>query len=674
MKRFLLIIGIVSVLECLIVLFLYIWGLKQVSEEKFTQQPNADIVILDRHGRVISKFISEVKNGERDLTNIQRDDISMEDLLNSPLADAIVAVEDQRYYEHSGVDYRGIIRGMLGMPGTSTITMQLVKNIILGDQTKSISRKIREIGLALALERRFSKEMILLLYANNIFLGEDEGGAIYGVGAASRKLFGKDLQQLTLEEASLLAGMIHKPSIYMRRIREGKLNPVRERRDLVLMLMNKRFPNKYNKQTTQSAMQTPVVFHIKSTQNENQIIRYFTDHVRYEMKQILSDGIISSGRFAVYTSLDLEMQVFAELAVLQGLDQIKLPHIQQEEGVKPLQAALISIDPKDGGIRALVGGREYQNSQFNRATKAKRQAGSIFKPFVFLTGFEQAVKGERPFTPLTQINDVPVALNESGRWPKNDDGKYSGQVSLRTILVESRNAGTVRFSQEVGIEAIAQTARALGVNGRMEMVPSLALGSLEVTPLEIAASYSALANGGLRINPFSIEKIVSAEGKEFYTRIDSSPLRVVSPQAAFLTTFILEGVVNEGTGEYVRRLGFKRPVAGKTGTTNNGKDAWFAAYVPDLVTVVWVGRDDETPNHLSGAGAAVPLWVDFMKKAISNMPYKDFHIPPGIVLRRVDRNGLICPGGKEEAFIAGTEPKGFCNKTFSTRAFEKISG
>ncbi|MBN4053204.1 transpeptidase-transglycosylase, partial [bacterium AH-315-L15] len=364
------------------------------------------------------------------------------------------------------------------------------------------------------------------------------------------------------------------------------------------------------------------------------------------------------------------LQRAAEASVRVSLEELERDHprLKRFEPDRDLQGALVAMDPKTGAVKALVGGRNYQKSQFNRVTDARRQPGSLFKPIVYLTAFDQAAKGGIPYTPISKVDDAPVTLQVGGKeWsPENYDKKYLGPLTLRAALEGSRNTATVRLSQEVGIDAIIQMAKKIGIESELQPLPSLALGSLEVTPLEMGVVYSTLANGGMRHRPQFVSGIVDPSGLPIEQEESEGfpSRRVVSAEASYLVTDIMKGVIENGTGRGVRRLGFHRPAAGKTGTTNQLRDGWFAGYTPELVTVVWVGFDQNKGGGFTGSSAAVPIWTRFMKEASYGEP-TDFEIPSGIIIERVNENGVICHrDGIEVPFIKGTEPRQSCEKGF----------
>jgi 1A family penicillin-binding protein len=585
-----------------------------------------------------------------------------------PLLAAILAAEDHRFYEHGGVDAWAVLRALWVnlrrgevAQGGSTLTQQLVKNLLLTPK-RTWDRKLREAGLALILEWRYGKQQILEAYLNAIYLGQHGSTALYGVGAAARSYLGKDVERVTLAEAALLAGMLRAPNTY-----SPVLNPERaqERRDVILGRM--RDLGFIDEATRARASQERV--RVRSATAPRLLGPYFLDHVRAQIEQPQSDnGLPAGGGLRIYTTLDPVLQRAAEAVVSRGLDRLegRHRHLRRPEPTQRLQATLIALDPATGEIRALVGGRDYAQSQFNRATHARRQPGSAFKPFVYLAALRAGRNGEPPrFTPVSFVQDEPLTLKVGkDTWsPRNYEDRFGGTVTLRRALEQSLNAATVRIASEIGLDAVIQTAREVGFTSPMQPVPALALGSFEVTPLELVGGYGTLANAGERVSPTAVRTIVDAEGQVE----PPGPDRVAATRAdeAFLLTYLMRGVVDRGTGAAARALGVEGAVAGKTGTTNDGRDAWFVGYTPRLVTLVWVGFDQRDVLRLSGAQAALPIWADFMRTAMGVLPSEGFTVPASVTFREVDpTNGKLatryCPVVFREAFLAGTEPREAC--------------
>jgi penicillin-binding protein 1B len=578
-----------------------------------------------------------------------------------PLVDAVLAAEDHRFLGHGGLDARALGRAVWAnvsagrlVQGGSTITQQLVKVRLLGPE-RTVARKLREAWLALLVEARYSKADILEAYLNEIYLGQRGAVAIRGVGAAAHEYFGKEIHQLTTAEAALLAGLIRAPNAL-----SPALHPERaqERRDQVLARM--RELGMLDEAEHARARREPV----RVRPAEGGSVAYFLDHVRQELEQRMGREPESVASH-VLTTLDLSLQRLAESAVSRGLDRLEttLPRLRQRGDGRRLQAALVALDPATGEIRALVGGRDYATSQFNRATLARRQPGSAFKPFVYLTALRP--DSARPqLTAASVLDDAPLTRLVRGEaWsPRNYEDRYEGRVTVRRALERSLNAATVQVAERAGLPNIVATARALGVSGPLAPVPALALGAFEVTPLELALAYAPFANGGTRpLRAPAVREVRGADGTMAGITGGEQGMRVLSAAEAYLMTSLLMGVVDSGTGAGARRLGVSGPIAGKTGTTNDGRDAWFVGYAPGLLALVWVGFDGGEPHGLGGSQAALPIWADFMRQAMDTYAQPAFAVPSGIVFVDVDpTTGKVatdaCPTRVREAFLVGTEP------------------
>jgi 1A family penicillin-binding protein len=580
------------------------------------------------------------------------------------LIDAVLAAEDHRFFEHRGLDVRGVLRAAWAnaragrvTQGGSTITQQLVKNRLLTPR-RTFARKLDEAWLATVIDWRYSKERILEGYFNEIYLGQRGPHAIRGIGAAARAFFGKEVHQLSTAEAALLAGMIRAPNSY-----SPTLNPARarERRDAVLARM--RELGTLPEPQYQVAIAEPV--RTRAAAVGGQSTSYFTDLVREELEQRLGDEALTAEHNArVETTLDLALQKFAESAVARGLDRLESRRraLRRTDPAERLQAALVALDPRTGQIKALVGGRDYQRSQFNRAALARRQPGSAFKPFVVATAL--GARGGTPaMTAVSFVDDSPVMMDVDGKpWtPRNYEDHYEGRVTVRRAVEASLNAATVRIALAVGLPNVLDTARTMGIESQLAPVPALALGAFEVTPLELARAYVPLANGGLKPQgSATLASVRAADGT--VTPIDAgAPVRVLSPAGAYLVTSLLMGVMESGTGAAAKGLGVPAGLAGKTGTTNDARDAWFVGYAPTLLAAVWVGFDDGQSHGMSGSEAALPIWADFVKQALDAYPAPAFAVPAGIASVDVDvSNGKLanrfCPLVKREVFLSGTEP------------------
>jgi penicillin-binding protein 1B len=596
------------------------------------------------------------------------------------LVNAILAVEDARFYQHIGIDPRSTARALWVnlkrgaiVQGGSTLTQQLVKNFYL-NQEKTLTRKLNEALMALLLEMRYSKEEILEAYLNEIYMGQSGTMGIYGVGEAARFYFGKKPRNLTVGESALLAGVIKSPNLFSPFHHPEKaiarkvhvLNRVRK----LEMISDDQYRDALHEKIP---LQPPV--------GQQREAPYFVDFVRQQLLDDYPPEVLVSEGFRIFTTLDMQLQHQAEETLLRGLKQLetRYPSLYRDDQANPLQGSLVVLQPQTGHIKAMVGGRDYSVSQFNRATQAHRQPGSLFKLFVYAAAISQETP---PYTAATLIDDSPFTwASTEGSWtPENYDKTYHGPVTLRTALEKSLNVATVKLAQDVGLDRVVDTAHALGIRSPLNPVPSLALGTSEVIPLDIAVAYATIANGGMRTVPLAVKEVVDQTNRVLKRRTLEMD-QVLTAQEAYLLTHLLEGVVDEGTGRGVRNLGVSRPVAGKTGTSSDYRDAWFAGFTPELLALVWVGFDQDVLDHqrnsketskvdqekapLTGASAAVPIWADFIKQATAGLPPSDFVVPPGILFIKINpRTGLIstirCPDGIDEAFIKGTQPTETC--------------
>jgi penicillin-binding protein 1B len=576
-----------------------------------------------------------------------------------PVVHAVLAAEDRRFFHHPGIDLRAVLRATVTnlrrggvRQGGSTITQQFARMLYFSND-RTWGRKLRESGTALMLETQYSKRQILEGYLNAVYMGHDADIAIYGVGAASRHFLGKDLAEVRLDEAALLATAIQAPN---RTFLGHFPRAVQARRNRILQTM--RDLGTASETAVREAVVSPLPRRAAGSAEQE---AYFVDLAREEIARRVS--LPASGEVRIDTTLDPILQRAAEHALREGLERIE----RAQPGIDrvSLQAALVAIQPATGAIRALVGGRRYRESPFNRATRAARQPGSLFKPIVYLAAFEaeRAGRGAR-LTPASLVLDDPIAIPDgSGIWlPQNFDHRFRGPVTVRTALEASLNVPAVRVAQDVGLEEVAQMAQALGIARPLAAVPSLALGTSEVTLLEITAAYATLANGGVRAVPTTLALESLPQGALAVEPI-AAPVRVVSAESVFLINHLLRGVMRHGTGRASSRWGLSDVSAGKTGTSGSLRDAWFVGYTPDLVVGVWVGLDDASPVGLTGAQAALPIWAGVMQAALRRSPPGAFTPPPGIVMASVDSvTGRLasvgCGGGPmiEEAFRAGSEP------------------
>ncbi|HSK31481.1 MAG TPA: PBP1A family penicillin-binding protein, partial [Candidatus Limnocylindria bacterium] len=507
------------------------------------------------------------------------------------LVKAVLAVEDERFYSHYGIDPIGIMRAMWVnvrslsfQQGGSTLTQQLMKNFLLSDE-RTLARKIPEAAMAVIAERKYSKDVILENYLNEIYLGQRGSQGIFGVWEAAQFYFSKPLADLTVGESALIAGLIRAPN---------RLSPYRSaesatrRRNTVLAKMfddgiisRRQYDAALGEKLPQRAL-------IKV----NNEAPFYVDYLRRELEQVYSNDVLTEEGLRIFTSLDLQLQRIAERAVSDGLKKLEDTYagLRKRGADDSLEAALIVVRPQTGEIKAMVGGRNYQKSQFNRVFQAKRQPGSIFKPFVYLAALMYGGQSGVRYTPDTVIDDSQFTWIYDGQeWqPSNYNNEYYGAVTVRRALESSLNSATGRVAQDVGIRRVREIAHRLGIQSPLPAVPSLSLGSAEVTPLEVAVAFSTLANNGVRTRPLAVKQVMDQNTKVLEKR-DVRVEQVISPQLANAMNQLLKGVFDRGTATSARRMGFTRPAAGKTGTTNDYKDAWFVGYTPDLLAVVWVG-------------------------------------------------------------------------------------
>ncbi|MBI4371588.1 MAG: PBP1A family penicillin-binding protein [Elusimicrobia bacterium] len=557
------------------------------------------------------------------------------------LRDAVVAAEDKRFWTHRGVDPRAILRAAWAdarrrdLQGASTITQQLTKNLFLSPR-RTLTRKLAEAGLAVYLELRLDKSRILTLYLNHIYMGQDGSASVMGMRAAARHYFAKDPLDLTLAESAALAGMIRGPGLYR--------DPAacRLRRNAVLRRM--RQDGLIGPDALEAALAQPVVFaRVPAEEDRRDGAYYVAEVVRQLLPRYGGDVLYRNG-LSIHTAMD---------PLLQGLAQRTLRGARQ-------QAALVAVDPLDGSVLALAGGRDYAQSQFNRATQALRQPGSAFKPFVYAAALKAGL------TPATLLSDRPRLYPGDGRsWsPSNYNGVYHSTATMRRALALSLNAATLDLAQRVGLPRIRETARACGVSSPLRDDLGLALGASEVGLLELTAAYGPFAALGRRAAPRLVTAVLDAEGAVLEAPLpDAVP--VLDPAQAYLMTSMLSDVVREGTAQGLSRLGWEGPAAGKTGTTNDGRDAWFVGYTSALLAGVWVGDDRNRALKLSGAASALPLWAAFMTEAAADRPPEPFPRPDGLAEVRVcAESGMRvrsgCPLKRAELFLAGTEPQRDC--------------
>jgi penicillin-binding protein 1B len=582
-----------------------------------------------------------------------------------PVVDAVIAIEDRRFYDHPGIDVirsvGAILTNLRGdkpyLVGGSTLTQQIVKNMFLTPE-KTLRRKVQEQFMALVLESRYTKDQILELYLNSVTLGQRGPFEIHGVAEAARIFFGKDLRNVTVAEAATMAGLIQSPS---------RLSPfrnperARERRNVVLNEMAD--AGFITRESATKAAAEPLTISARALENE---APYFVDYVSQLVDDQYSGMLKKDAAVDVYTTLDLQLQRFAQEAVGDGIAQVD-KQLAAKKRPGEAQAALVAIDPQTGEILAMVGGRAYNQSQYNRAVLAKRQPGSAFKPFVYLAAFEKmAAEGRSDFTPATIEVDEPTVFKDGDNdyAPTNYQNEYDGPVTLRRALAHSRNIVAIKVAQATGYDRVADLWKKADPDSAARPYPAIALGVFEATPLEMVNAYTVFTNGGTE-RPLVAISSLTENGKAQKLRVD--PTRPVArADTTYLVTNMMRSVLNEGTGAGARSAGFTRDAAGKSGTTNDLRDAWFIGFTPQLLTVVWVGFDDNKPIGLSGSQAALPIWTAFMKRALAAQPEATFQVPPGVVFVEIDKDtGKLampnCPRTMSESFLADAVPHEYCD-------------
>jgi penicillin-binding protein 1B len=604
------------------------------------------------------------------------------------LVNAVLAIEDRRFFQHNGVNYLRLIEAawidithQAHRQGGSTITMQLSRAFFLTPE-KTFKRKLTEVMIALELEQKFSKEQIFEFYANRVDLGQRGSYTISGLAEAEHSYFNKDLKDITLPEAALLAGIIQAPSA---------LSPYRhperalERRNLVLDSMVE--TRAITKEEAEKAKATPLKLAAPNVEASD--APYFVDLVRDTLFSKFNERDVNEQSYRIYTSVDPDLQKAAAQAVDAGMKlvdaqvtKMRTRRVKNAKGKMEnqviagpaAQVALVALDPRTGEVLALVGGRNYGISQLNHAT-SKRPTGSIFKPFVYAAAINTGVTGGDPvLTPVSMIDDSATTFSYGNQIyePRNYKEEYHGPVTARYALAMSLNNATVKLAEQVGYDKVADLARAAGI-ASVRATPAMALGSYDATPLDMAAAYTVFANSGQRISPILINSVRNTKGEvvENYTPDKKS---VLDPRVAAVITNMMEAVINSGTAEGVRGMGFGAPAAGKTGSSHDG---WFAGYTSNLLCIVWVGYDDYSDIHLSGAQTAAPIWAEFMKRAVTFPEYSHttgFGLPTGVVSLQLDKatNRVATPSCLDTytaAFIEGTEPKDTCDQPAAAQGF-----
>src|SRR5580700_4569046 len=647
---------------------------------------NENALRVNFSGTAITK-ISQLSNGvSRDSAEIEPElitnlfDSSREkrrvvrfDDLPKVMVDAVIATEDKRFFEHGGLDIVRVIGAALAdlrighrAQGASTIDMQVARSFFF-DTKREWRRKIKETLMAFEIDQRFTKQQIFELYANEIYLGNRGSFSIRGFGEGAQAYFGKDVRELSLGEAAFLAGIIRAPNRYSSA--ENHLDRAIESRDRVLGQM---VENGYVTQAQADAAKK-YKFHFVSGGVESSSAPYFVDMVKDHLLEQFSEADLQTQSYRIYTTLDPDLQRAASSAVdagVLGVDKLLEKRYaawkKKGQAVPQVQVALVALDPHTGEIRALIGGRSYGESQLNHAL-AHRQPGSVFKPFVYAAAFSNAAQGLQPVvTPVTTVEDIPTTFTFDGKeyTPDNYGETFYGTVTVRDALIHSLNVATVQVAQLIGYPRVVEVARQMGLGSNILATPAVALGAYEMTPVDVAAGYTPFATNGLRSEPIFLRSVLAADGSVEESAAPRTRA-VLDPRVSYLVTSLMEDVINRGTGETVRSLGFTAPAAGKTGTS---RDGWFAGFTSNLLCVVWIGFDDNRDLQLSGSQSAAPVWAEFMKRAVALPAFSntlEFEPAPGVVAESIDpQTGQLatpsCPQTEQEYFVAGSEPTQYC--------------
>lgn len=609
---------------------------------------------------------------------------------------AVTSIEDRRFFTHSGVNYARLVKAAWidlreggNRQGGSTITMQVARLFFLSPE-KKLTRKMAELLISIQLEQRFSKKQIFELYANEVPMGQRGSFSIAGFGEAAKAYFGKDIKDVNLPEAALLAGMIQRPS-YLDPYRHAE--HATERRNLVLDAMVE--TGDITREQADQAKAVPLKL---APQNfEASDAPYFVDLVREQLLPKFGEDELNGDGYRVYTTLDPGLQKAAADAVVAGLKEVdqqinrlrtrkvRVGKGKYETQVRPgpiPQVALLAIDPHTGDVLAMVGGRSYGFSQLNHAV-AKRPTGSIFKPFVYAAALNSGITGDQPvFTPATLVEDEPTTFdlgNNNIYTPKNYGGRYWGQVSAQFALANSLNNATIKVAEMTGYDKVANLARSAGI-ASVQPTPAMAIGAYDASPMEMVGAYTVFSNGGQRVTPIMVKSVRDASGNVIQN-YEAQKTQILDPRVAYVVETMMQGVMNNGTAAVVRARGFTAPAAGKTGSSH---DAWFAGFTSNLLCIVWVGYDDYSDIKLTGGVLAAPIWAEFMKRAITLPNYSDvkpFSAPAGVVQLSIDKvtNQIAtpaCPDDYVMAFIEGTQPTQTCEQATADHRnfFQKVFG
>lgn len=613
--------------------------------ERYT--PSVVTYVYDENGEVIAEFYSEMRIPVQ-LGNIP------------PIVKkATIAVEDRKFYSHWGINPFAIGRAFIAnilaakrVQGGSTISQQLARSMFLNLE-RTYMRKLKELVLTMSIERTYSKDEILEMYLNEIYYGS----GCYGIETATRRFFGKSVKDLTLSECALLVGLPRSP-LYYDPFKHPE-NALR-RRAIVFEIMKE--VGVVDAIEIERAKNSPLGVDT-GYDKYSRIGPYIVEEIRKQVEERFGSDMFYRGGASIYTCIDKKMQEIADEVVDTWIKKLEKMYKIESDSSNPLQAALFAMDPRTGKIKAMVGGRDFRLSQFNRAVQAYRQPGSAFKPFLYTAAVD------RGYSPTYKLLDEPIVIEvgDTIYSPSNYDDTFRGSISLRDAITYSRNLASVRLILDIGPETVVKYARMMGIKTRLLPVISLALGSNSVTLQEMVTGYATITNGGYRVKPYITEKITDQKGGVLY---EAKPYeeRVLKEETAYIMTSLLRSVTDYGTGAGIKSMGFLRPAAGKTGTTNEWKDAWFIGSTPELICGVWVGYDKPNTIMEGGAGAvlALPIWTEFMKGALSDQPVSNFIMPSGVIKCTVCKeSGLLpveeCKEVVEEIYIKGTEPKTTCD-------------
>ncbi|HEV7426436.1 MAG TPA: PBP1A family penicillin-binding protein [Thermoanaerobaculia bacterium] len=647
------------------------------------QYPSQPVRVAFRNGGIASvvslKQAAAIENAALEpelLTSILSDQLENRrpvtlDQVPKSLQDAVVATEDVRFWHHPGVDPIGLFRALFRnvraggvTEGGSTLTQQLVKNYYLTGE-RTYKRKVTEAFMAVILDAKYSKREILEAYLNDIYLGRNRSISILGVGEAARFYFGKPVAEITLPEAALLAGMIRSPNNYSPFVRPD-LAMQRRSTVLGLMLSQKKI-SRAEYDAAMAAKLPPRPFRQRSGLSS---IPYYVDRVLQEMARDYGIKDVKGRGLQIYTAIDLAAQDTAARTVEAGLAALEKGSRRLRRPGQPLQGAIVHVDVPTGEIRALIGGRNYDLNQFNRALNAKRQIGSLVKPFVYATAFEPSLSNQN-ITPATLVSDTRFVLKRrfSADWsPRNYEDVYHQTVTVAEALEQSLNSASVRIGLACGLDPIARTAHTLGVVTDIDTKnPSMLLGAVNLSPVEMADAFSTIARIGSRVPLHAVKFVTDDKGRLVSAGDEIKPVQVFPARDMYMLVTVMKGVVDRGTAGGARSMGFRLTAAGKTGTTNDKRDAWFIGFTPKALTLTWLGFDDNAPTGLSGGTGAVPIWTRFMQAVMAGQPNVDFAPPEGVVTAQIDETsgGLAVPNCPTrvvvtEAFKTGTQPGNPC--------------